>query len=57
MIAIEATHIHASVIFPESIAKYIAVGTVCVTPGMIPANISVAPNSPSALAKLSTTPS
>lgn len=33
MIAIEATHIHASVIFPESIAKYIAVGTVCVTPG------------------------
>lgn len=36
---------------PVSIATYIAVAIVCVFPGILPANIKVAPNSPQALVK------
>ena len=41
----------ASLIAPDSTAKYMAMGIVCVCPGILPANIKVAPNSPKALAK------
>ena len=56
MAMITPTHSQARVIFPESMAIYIAVGIVWVCPGMFPANMSVAPNSPKALAELNIAP-
>src|SRR3990167_2036608 len=41
---------------PACTASYTAIDSVCVLPGMLPATISVAPNSPSARAKPSSTP-
>lgn len=53
---IEMTNSQANFILPVSIATYTAVGAVWVFPGILPANMSVAPNSPNALAKLSMNP-
>lgn len=50
------TQSQASAMLPDCNATYIAVGKVCVRPGIFPAIINVAPNSPRALAKLSSTP-
>ncbi|EET88201.1 hypothetical protein CcarbDRAFT_1318 [Clostridium carboxidivorans P7] len=50
------TRILAVLLSPLSTAKYIAVGMVCVFPGIFPAIINVAPNSPKALAKDKTKP-
>ena len=50
------TQKNAMFIFPDSTAKKIARGIVCVLPGIFPAIIRVAPNSPRALAPESTVP-
>ena len=42
--------------WPACTASYTAIESVCVLPGMLPATISVAPNSPSARANASSTP-
>lgn len=47
---IMTTYVHAISVFPAWIAEYIAVGIVVVRPGIFPANMRVAPNSPSARA-------
>src|SRR5699024_2379192 len=46
------TQVQARAMFPDCNAVYIAVGIVCVRPGILPATMSVAPNSPIARAKL-----
>src|SRR5699024_741895 len=51
-----ATQNVANCVSPDSTAKYIAKGIVSVTFGINPANISVAPNSPSARANVNTIP-
>lgn len=51
-----ATHLSAIDILPLSTAKNIARGIVWVLPGILPAIINVAPNSPIALAKDNTKP-
>src|SRR6266705_344818 len=48
--------IAASGFVSVSSARYTAIGTVCVRPGKLPANVIVAPNSPSARAQHSTAP-
>ena len=50
------TQLKAVDISPPSTAKNIAIGIVWVLPGIFPASIRVAPNSPRALAKASTVP-
>lgn len=49
-------HLKASNLLPACTAEYIAVDIVCVFPCILPAIIIVAPNSPSALAKVSIKP-
>ena len=50
------THTNATRMSPPSAAEKMAMGMVCVRPGILPASISVAPNSPSARANASTVP-
>src|SRR5262249_14656984 len=50
---ISSASVRASVLLPESLASLMARATVCVRPGMSPATISVAPNSPRDRAKAS----
>src|SRR5699024_5844543 len=50
------TQVQARAMFPDCNAVYIAVGIVCVRPGILPATMSVAPNSPIARAKLNNAP-
>lgn len=49
-------NILALLVSPLCTKKYIAKGIVCVFPGILPATISVAPNSPKALANESMVP-
>jgi hypothetical protein len=55
-IVVSRTRVPAVALSPASTAKKMAKGIVCVLPGMLPATISVAPNSPRARAKESTIP-
>ena len=50
------THARATRMSPLSAAEKMATGMVCVRPGMLPASMRVAPNSPRARAKASTVP-
>ena len=50
------THSSASPILPAWAAKKIAIAMVWVLPGILPASIKVAPNSPKALANARTVP-
>ena len=51
MVKMTNTHPSASLISPPCVAKYMAMGMVAVFPGILPATIRVAPNSPMARAK------
>src|SRR5450830_13930 len=51
-----STRVLATSSWPACTASYTATDSVCVLPGMLPATISVAPNSPSARTKPSSTP-